>query len=115
MTKFKKDSYNCPNCGSVIRDFICDYCGTIFYDFANLDGERANYIRLRINGQLVVFKAILTNVNVEISSETSTFYYDDKPIHLVGNNDRIHINVEMDVVQDGDELFMKIIKPKEES
>jgi len=24
------DEHNCPNCGAVIHDCICDYCGTVF-------------------------------------------------------------------------------------
>lgn len=24
------DEHNCPNCGAIVRDCICDYCGTVF-------------------------------------------------------------------------------------
>lgn len=24
------DGHNCPNCGAVVHDCICDYCGTVF-------------------------------------------------------------------------------------
>ena len=29
------DTHNCPNCGAVIHDCICDYCGTVFQSSAD--------------------------------------------------------------------------------
>ena len=111
MIKLKGDSCNCPNCGSPINDAICSYCGTIIYDFANLDADNVSYIRLKFNDRLFVFKARLTNVNAEISNDAPVLYFVNYPVRIISNHDRIHITVEMDVIEDNDKLFLKVIKP----
>ena len=111
MIKLKKDSYNCPNCGSPINDVICEYCGTVIYDFANLDPDKISYIRLKFGGNLLAFKARVTGVNAEVTAEP-TLYFDNKPVRLVTSEQApIHITVEMDVVPDNGRLFLKFKEP----
>ena len=45
--------HNCPNCGAVIHDCICDYCGTVFpsstFDF---QGKRCMLITVDDDGNV---------------------------------------------------------------
>lgn len=43
----KSGVFNCPNCGAEISDDRCPYCGTVLYDFGNIDLERPQYIKIR--------------------------------------------------------------------
>ena len=47
------NEHNCPNCGAVVHDYICDYCGTVFpsstYDF---QGKRCMLIAVDDDGNV---------------------------------------------------------------
>ena len=57
-----RDKLNCPNCGHPIDDVICSYCGTVFYDFANIELNGSSYIRLKLFDTLQVFKVRLNTI-----------------------------------------------------
>lgn len=63
-----RDILNCPNCGAPIVGDRCLYCGTVFYDFAAIDMDKPSYIKMRLNGHVVIFKGILRNVDIEMAS-----------------------------------------------
>ena len=65
-----RDKLNCPNCGAPIRDVECPYCGTLFYDFANLELGKKSYIRMKIDGKLCVFDAILLSATINNDIDT---------------------------------------------
>ena len=47
-----KDKLNCPNCGAPITGYKCAYCGTQFFDFADIDMNKKGYLRIKIDGKL---------------------------------------------------------------
>ena len=49
---------NCPNCGAPITGYKCEYCGTQFYDFTNMELNEAGYIRIKAYDQILTFKAV---------------------------------------------------------
>ena len=51
-----RQKLNCPNCGHPIEDVTCSYCGTVFYDFANINDDKPSYIRLRWMNGIHIFK-----------------------------------------------------------
>ena len=59
-----RDKLNCPNCGMPIVKDTCDYCGTKFFDFANIELNDDSYLRIKINDKLYIFKAILNNISI---------------------------------------------------
>lgn len=61
-----REVLNCPNCGAPIAGDRCPYCGTVFYDFASIDMDKPSYIKMRLNGHVVMFKGILRNVDIEM-------------------------------------------------
>lgn len=56
-----REQLNCPNCGQPITSEKCEYCGTVFLDFANVKFDHGRfeetYLRLNIDGKLYVVKA----------------------------------------------------------
>lgn len=70
-----REVLNCPNCGAPIDGEKCQYCGTVFYDFAAIDMDKPSYIKMRINGKLLMFKAILTNVEIKQEANTTDYAY----------------------------------------
>jgi len=53
---------NCPNCGAVISDVVCPYCGTVFYDFCNVSMNRPTYLRIKVNDSPVACRAALRDM-----------------------------------------------------
>ena len=45
----KMNSYNCPNCGAVITTDVCQYCGTVFLDFAAIQANKPSYIKFKVD------------------------------------------------------------------
>ncbi len=60
-----KEKLNCPNCGAPITNGVCEYCGTQFYDFANIDIGKPCYLRIKFNDRIVTVKAITKKCEVE--------------------------------------------------
>lgn len=84
-----REKTNCPNCGAPINSTVCPYCGTAFYDFATLDDEKPTYIQANIDGQLLMFRAIMNVVTLEMSPDSLpeldisfVVYPDDKGVTL---------------------------------
>lgn len=80
MERIRDGTLNCPNCGQPIIGAKCEYCGTIFYDFANLDADGISYVRLKMNGTLCVFRAVINRVESEIDCMDSCLFADDKAV-----------------------------------
>jgi len=92
MERIKETVLNCPNCGAPITGATCEYCGTIFYDFANLEIGKPVYIRMKVNDSLLIFKAIVTNADFQVIGNEPIFYMDSQPV-ILGTSE----NYEMDV------------------
>ena len=71
---------NCPNCGAPITGETCEYCGTVIYDFSVIDDTKPSYIKMKLNGQIIMFKAYLRNAIFEMSSGLESHFYADNNI-----------------------------------
>lgn len=58
---------NCPNCGMPIVGEKCEYCGTVFIDFACIEADKPFYIKVRHGNKILRAKCI-ANSNLTISS-----------------------------------------------
>lgn len=63
-------SLNCPNCGAPITGIKCEYCGTMFYDFAEISQDNPKFLRLNFNGKKIWGKAIMQSANVVIEHDS---------------------------------------------
>ena len=68
-----KGKLNCPNCGAPITGIQCEYCGTMFYDFAEISDNTPKYLRLDFNGKKIWCKAVMRETNITIN-------YRDDPV-----------------------------------
>lgn len=85
---------NCPNCGSPIESHKCLYCGTIFYDFAEFEIGQPAYIRMKINGNLNVFKALLKSVDVTQDAD-EIMYADNTVVRIVNSTTNLTMDLEL--------------------
>lgn len=53
-----REKLNCPNCGAPITAVTCAYCGTRFYDFADIELDKECYVRVKFRGQIITAKFI---------------------------------------------------------
>ena len=62
-----RDRLNCPNCGATINGCTCQYCGTQFFDLADINLNQEGYLRIRIDDRIMTVKAI--PVQAELSCD----------------------------------------------
>lgn len=118
MNKLNMNSHltNCPNCGAIIENPICPYCGTILYDFANIDTDSYSYIRMKIGNNLVWFKARVYSANISAESHDSeVLYYDNYPFRSIYSEPELKISIDFIAIKDEktNALFMKANKDYE--
>ena len=77
------ENLNCPNCGAPVSGEICSYCGTVIYDFATINMDKPTYIKLKKDGNLFIFKALLTELSVEYRYDQMELYGDDRILDVV--------------------------------
>ncbi len=58
---------NCPNCGAPINGIKCEYCGTQFFDLADLELNKPGFLRVRVGNRILLCEAIPTSVETEHS------------------------------------------------
>ena len=89
---------NCPNCGAPITGVRCKYCGTQFFNMADIEYGEAGYIRVKYNGRIITAKAVPKEIDFYHAFDNIDFLLDGK--FFTAANQRIEINVAFDVVQD---------------
>lgn len=85
---------SCPNCGGEVNGSKCQYCGSIFWDIADIELNKPAWIRLRYNGKTIVVKAIPTDISFELNTPSNiTCYADNAPLYIGVDPDRtLHMN-----------------------
>lgn len=102
---------NCPNCGAPIESERCPYCGTIIYDFANLELGKDCWIRLKVGNDLRVFKARVNRIMAN-TTEPPMHYADNTPVAISYNPEW---NLELDMtIRPYDDVLMMIYKQEVE-
>lgn len=90
----------CPNCGGAITSEKCQYCGTLFFDFACLDLEKPFYIKIKHQNQIKRCKVKLTSFITKLNSNDDVCYCDNTPYYIYRNTEET-IAMEFQVVPDG--------------
>lgn len=62
-----REETNCPNCGAPISGITCEYCGTQFFDLADLELDKPGFLRIKIKDKLTLCKVVPTSVAVDYS------------------------------------------------
>lgn len=89
-----KEQLNCPNCGMPITGTQCEYCGTLFYDFATLDCDKPTYVRVKWQDQILAFQAAVRDFGITLSSDPITYYADNNPVYIPNNNMTVNLTME---------------------
>ena len=61
---------NCPNCGAPITAEKCDFCGTVFLDFAAIQVGAPSYVKFKIDDDYICARLVVTNLDIEQKCET---------------------------------------------
>ena len=72
--------HNCPNCGGTLQDDgACRFCGSKVYDFLQVDLKdyKPTYIRMKVNGQIVIMPVRFDTASIKWSNEAPISYSDD--------------------------------------
>lgn len=76
--------FNCPNCGAPINVDLCPYCGTAFIDWSCVDERKPNWIKIKLDGKIVLIKAYLYGIQANYRApELVTLYADDRYYNVV--------------------------------
>lgn len=92
--------YNCPNCGAPIEGVKCAYCGTYFFNIADIEENKPHYIRLNLGGHKMMFNVVASNIKFWQENDMATYYADNQPYLLSPSEIRTHISIDLDVVPD---------------
>ena len=105
--------YNCPSCGAPITDNKCPYCGCVIHDFATIDIEHPGWIRIKLNGQIVITRAYVQCASFSVHDDFGSCYRDiDGRIHAFKTKPVAEI--EMTLVTDGEIKVVPQEHPYEE-
>ena len=102
---------NCPNCGAPITGIQCEYCGTQFFNIADMIVGEPGYLRMKLGNSVNFFKAVPTWIGVKMTpGDSVSFYSDDKPISVMRRSPDITVNVELRLVEEEGVLLKKYIE-----
>lgn len=94
-----KDKLNCPNCGMPITSAKCEYCGSVFYDFANIDLDAPSYVRVKKGDDLMIFKAKVNAFTLSLHTDPVSFYADDT-VYTAHSSSSLDIDISMTAMPD---------------
>ncbi len=99
---------NCPNCGGVIHDCVCDYCGTVFATTLNtLQGRNCLTIAFNDSDQIVLQGFKVRQIETNISTET---YYTDNTTYRMFSDPDYIITASLQDTQAMASMLRKFIK-----
>ena len=89
--------YNCPNCGAPINADVCPYCGTAFLDWSAIDISKPNWIKLKIDGRIVIIKALINTFNIDYGYDRlePCIFADDQRYHPIKPMNELDIDISL--------------------
>lgn len=105
---------NCPNCGAPITTDVCQYCGTVFLDFAAIQANKPSYIKFKVDNNgvsyICLMKLTVDNLEFKISSDTvDAMDYRNRLLAMV-NNRTLEVNLHGYATSNEGESLMTVIK-----
>lgn len=98
---------NCPNCGAPITGIKCEYCGTQFFDFTNMELNKAGYLDIKVNDTVHHFKAIPYIVECTTFNDFDIPYGADEVVTTFRPCNEMTVKVEFRVVAEADGTLMR--------
>lgn len=56
---------NCPNCGAPVNGYECAYCGTMFFNFIDIEPNAPVYFRIKSFGRPMLIKSYANSISVK--------------------------------------------------
>ena len=72
--------HNCPNCGHCITGEKCEYCGTVFVDFACISMDEPFFMKIKHKGEIRIFKVFLNSMGMRTDMGGPALYADKRPM-----------------------------------
>jgi len=92
-----KTELNCPNCGAPITGERCEYCGSVFYDWACIDADKPFFIKNKHGNMVRMSKAVLTGIKFTEEC-TPVSLYADNVIYRTVQQPELEIDASFKVV-----------------
>ncbi len=102
-----RERLNCPNCGMPIVNTKCEYCGTVFYDFADLDLDAPSYVRVKRGNDIFVFKAKVNKFSVTYEPVFADFYANNDVCHTARISEDVTIDISMQAYTDDRGVYLE--------
>lgn len=94
----KRDNvFNCPNCGMPITGEKCEYCGTVFIDWAIIDANTPVFIKFRNGNRIMRAKCRASSFTFSQTSEGQKFYADNE-IYSLMPVERASFDIHLDCI-----------------
>ena len=102
-----RDKLNCPNCGAPIVGIKCEYCGTQFFDIADIEIGKPGYLRMRVGNEVNKLIACPTNVDVRVERIQPMKYWHNDVVVPIKVPDDITVNIELKIIPDNDGIQLR--------
>jgi len=67
-----KKLLNCPNCGAPVTAEKCEYCGTVFLDFAAIQVGAPSYVKFKLDDTYICARLLVTSLDIEHRADIVT-------------------------------------------
>lgn len=91
---------NCPNCGAPITGEKCNYCGSLFLDFAVIDADTPFYIKFKHNNKIMRAKCILKEYKINNVCDRPILYSDNAECITLRSRNNMTIETTFRVLDD---------------
>lgn len=99
---------NCPNCGGVIHDCICDYCGTVLQaSLQSMSGRKCLMISLDDNDQVMLYGLNTTRIEENVSDMS---YYADNTVYHTFTDPEYNITASLQDSQSMSHILREFVK-----
>ena len=83
---------SCPNCGGTVEGSRCPYCGSVFWDVADLEVGKPAWLRFRYNDRTIVCKAIPKSFDIHYN-DPEYLYADNRLYMMIASKPNFDISM----------------------
>lgn len=98
------EKQNCPNCGAIISEEKCPYCGTMFYDFSAIDFDKPCFIKFKKDGKIMRLCVRLKGLKYSMEPDIVTLYAGNQSIYQYNRPVNRELNLNFTVVPHTNEV-----------
>lgn len=92
---------SCPNCGGTVEGSKCPYCGSVFWDVADLEIGKPAWLQFKHNDRIFICKVIPERISITHKCEPTYFYADNIKVVPVAAEPSMDISLDFFTVPYG--------------